>query len=79
MCPFWHNMASWAEKPKGLSHELPQYNNNKQNFVYKYINIYISEALLYIGGMGTSYKKGHFVCLHPPPPPPKKDAFLSFF
>ena len=25
MCPFWQNMASWAEKPHGFSHELPQY------------------------------------------------------
>ena len=31
MRPFWHNMASWAEKPHG-SLELPQYcHNNKSN------------------------------------------------
>ena len=44
MCPFRHNMASWAEKPKALRHKLPQYNNNKQNFglqIYVYIYIYI--------------------------------------
>ena len=34
---------------------------------------------IYIGGIGTSYKKGDFVCLPPPPRPPKKDAFLSIF
>ena len=88
MYPFRHNMASWAEKPKGLRHKLPPYNNNKQNvglqiyvyiyicYIYIFVYIYIYICIyIYIGGIGTSYRKGDFVCLHPP----KKDAFLSIF